>query len=29
VIDVACGDYHSCAITNLKDVYAWGSNKEG
>jgi alpha-tubulin suppressor-like RCC1 family protein len=29
VVDVACGDFHSCVLTNIKDLYMWGSNKEG
>ncbi|CDW89302.1 isoform c [Stylonychia lemnae] len=29
VVDVACGDYHSAVITNLQEVYLWGSNKNG
>ena len=29
VIDVACGDYHSCILNNQKEVYVWGSNKDG
>ncbi len=29
VTDVACGDYHSCVLTNSKEAYVWGSNKEG
>lgn len=29
VVDVACGDYHSAVITNLSEVYLWGSNKNG
>ena len=29
MIDVACGDTHSCVLTNANEVYLWGSNKEG
>jgi alpha-tubulin suppressor-like RCC1 family protein len=29
VIDVSCGDYHSCVINNQREVYIWGSNKDG
>ena len=29
MVDVACGDYHSCAVTNQKEVLLWGSNKDG
>jgi alpha-tubulin suppressor-like RCC1 family protein len=27
VVEVACGDHHSCALTNTKEVFMWGSNK--
>ena len=27
--DVACGDAHSCVLSNTKEVYLWGSNKDG
>ena len=27
VIDVACGNFHSLALTNDKNVFLWGSNK--
>ena len=27
IIDVACGDSHSIALTNDRDVFMWGSNK--
>lgn len=27
VIDVACGNYHSLALTNDKNVFIWGANK--
>ena len=27
--DVACGDNHSLALDNNRDVFAWGSNLEG
>lgn len=26
-VDVACGDYHGCAIDELGDVYTWGGGK--
>ena len=29
VVDVACGDGHSLALTNAREVIAWGSNKQG
>jgi alpha-tubulin suppressor-like RCC1 family protein len=29
VIDVACGEHHSCIVTQGKEVYVWGSNKDG
>lgn len=29
IVDVACGDHHSCVLSNLSDIYVWGSNKEG
>jgi E3 ubiquitin-protein ligase HERC4 len=28
VIDAACGDNHSVVLTNDRDVYVWGSNKQ-
>lgn len=27
--DVACGDHHSCVLTNNREVLLWGSNKDG
>lgn len=24
IIDIAAGDYHSCALTNQNDIYCWG-----
>ena len=27
IIDAACGEYHSLALTNEKNVFLWGSNK--
>jgi len=29
LIDVACGDSHSCVLSNLKEAFIWGNNKEG
>lgn len=29
IVDVACGDHHSCVITNARDVFVWGANKYG
>jgi len=29
VTQVTCGEYHSLALTNLGDVYAWGRGFEG
>jgi alpha-tubulin suppressor-like RCC1 family protein len=26
---VGCGDHHSCVVTNQREVFVWGSNKEG
>lgn len=29
VIQIACGEYHSLALTNSQDIYAWGRGFEG
>lgn len=29
VVQIACGEYHTLALTNLGDVYAWGRGFEG
>ncbi|KAK4793214.1 hypothetical protein SAY86_023649 [Trapa natans] len=28
-VEVACGGYHTCAITSGGELYAWGSNENG
>ena len=27
-IEAACGDHHSLVLTNDRDVFVWGSNKQ-
>uniref|UniRef100_A0A452XWG5 Uncharacterized protein n=1 Tax=Aegilops tauschii subsp. strangulata TaxID=200361 RepID=A0A452XWG5_AEGTS len=27
--EVACGGYHTCAVTDRGDLYSWGSNENG
>lgn len=29
IVQIACGQYHSLALTNSGDLYAWGSNSYG
>ncbi|KAL0909012.1 hypothetical protein M5K25_023533 [Dendrobium thyrsiflorum] len=28
-VEVACGGYHTCVVTNDGELYAWGSNENG
>ena len=28
IVDVACGEYHTCAVTSIRSILAWGYGYE-